>query len=47
MSVENGGGEVIKDRTRARGISERKKNGEKGKKRMEDKAAKTSPISFL
>jgi len=46
MSVENKGGEVIKDRTRARGISERK-NGEKGKKRVEDKAAKTSPISFL
>jgi hypothetical protein len=46
MSVEKGQGGVIKDRTRARGISERK-NGEKGKKRMEDKAAKTSPISFL
>jgi hypothetical protein len=46
MSVENRSGEVIKDRTRARGISERK-NGEIGKKRMEDKAAKTSPISFL
>jgi len=46
MSVENKGGEVIKDRIRARGISERK-NSEKGKKRMKDKAAKTSPISFL
>jgi hypothetical protein len=25
----------------------KEKSGEKGKKRMEDKAAKTSPISFL
>lgn len=47
MSVENRRREVIKDRTRAGGISERKKKWRKGKKRMEDKAAQTSPISFL
>jgi len=47
MSVENKGGEVIKDRTRARGISEGKKMAKKGRNERKTKQPRLLQFHFF